>query len=101
MGIDLPTDGVRRHSRDIDEVARMLDEARAAASSIRTSDAAYGFLVGPLFTHLYLNPHADEAIASYRTAVDGMQSLAQLLRAMADDFDHSDAHAAARITGAR
>ena len=101
MGIDLPTDEVRRHSREIDEVARMLDEARAAASYIRASSGAYGHLIGPLFTHAYLNPHADEAIASYHKAVDGMQSLAQLLRAMADDFDHSDERAAARLRGTR
>jgi hypothetical protein len=100
MGIDLPTDEVRRHSRDVDEVARMLDEARAAASHVRASSGAYGHLVGPLFTHAYLNPYADDAIASYRNAVDGMQSLAQLLRAMADDFDHSDERAAARLKSA-
>jgi excreted virulence factor EspC (type VII ESX diderm) len=101
MGIDLPTDGVRRHSKDVDEVARMLDEARAAASYIRASNSAYGHLVGPLFTNLYLNPHADDAITAYRKAVDGMHSLAELLRAMADDFDHSDQRAADRIRNTR
>lgn len=97
MGIDLPTDQVRQHARDVDEVGRMLDEARAAAGHIRASTDAYGHLIGPLFTHAYLNPHGDEVIAAYRTAVDGMQSLAQLLRTMADDFDHSDERAAGRL----
>jgi len=97
MGIDLPPEEVRRHSRDVDEVARMLDEARSAASYVRASNSASGHVSGPLFTHLYLNPHADEAITSYSKAVDGMHSLAELLRSMADDFDHSDERAAARI----
>ncbi|MEU4220754.1 type VII secretion target [Actinoplanes sp. NPDC026623] len=101
MGIDLPTDEVRRHAGDVDETGRMLDEARAAASHIRASSNAYGHLVGPLFTNLYLNPHGDEAIAAYRKAVDGMQALADSLRAMADDFDHSDERAAARLRGTR
>jgi hypothetical protein len=101
MGIELPTGEVRRHALDVDEVGRMLDEARAAASHIRASTSAYGHLVGPIFTHNYLNPHGDEAIAAYRNAVDGMQALAGLLRAMADDFDHSDERASDRLRGTR
>ncbi|GIF25741.1 hypothetical protein BJ973_004016 [Actinoplanes tereljensis] len=101
MGIDIPTDEVRAHARDVDEVSRMLDEARGAASYIRASSSAYGHLVGPLFTNTYLNPHGEEAIASYRKAVDGMQALADLLRAMADDYDHSDERAAERLRGTR
>ena len=99
MGIDVPPDELRRHALDVDEVGRMLDEARSAAAYIRASNSAYGHLVGPLFTNLYLNPHGDEAIASYRKAVDGMHALAQLLRATADDYDHSDQHAADRLPG--
>jgi Excreted virulence factor EspC, type VII ESX diderm len=101
MGIDLPTDEVRRHAADVDEASRMLDEVRSAASCIRASNAAYGHLIGPLFTHFYLNPHGDEAIAAYRNAVDGMQALADLLRLMADDFDRSDERAAERLRGTR
>lgn len=101
MGIDLPTDEVRRHARVVDEVARMLDEARAAGAHVRASSDAYGFLVGPLFSHFYLNPRGDEAIDAYRKAVDGAQALAEKLRAMADDFDHSDARAAERMRGTR
>ncbi|MDT4991872.1 MAG: hypothetical protein QOH97_1764 [Actinoplanes sp.] len=99
MGIDIPTDEVRRHAKDVDEVSRMLDEARSAVSYIRTSSSAYGYLVGPIFTNTYLNPHGDEAIASYNKAVDGMQALAEQLRAMADDYDHSDERASARLRG--
>jgi hypothetical protein len=101
MGIDLTPDQVRQHARDVDEVSRMLDEARAAAAHVRASTESYGHLVGPLFTNLYLNPHGDEAIASYRKSVDGTQALADLLRAMADDFDHSDQRAADRLRGTR
>ena len=101
MGIDIPTDEVRRHVTDVDEVSRMLDEARSAASTIPASTSSYGYLVGPIFPHTYLNPHADEAIASYHKAVDGMQALAEQLRAMADDYDHSDERAAARLRGTR
>jgi hypothetical protein len=101
MGIDLPTDEVRDHARDVDETARMLDEARSAAAHIRASDGAYGQLVGKLIARSYLNPHGDEAIASYGKAVDGMNALADLLRVMADDFDHSDERAAARLQGTR
>jgi hypothetical protein len=101
MGIDIPTDEIRKHAREVNEVSRMLDEARSAASSIRASSSAYGYLVGPLFTSAYLNPHGDETIASYRKAVDGMQALADLLRAMADDYDHSDKRAAERLRETR
>lgn len=101
MGIDLPTEEVRRHARDVDEVARMLDEARAAAAHVRASTESYGYLVGPLFTHFHLNPRGDEAIDAFRKAVDGAQALADKLRAMADDFDRSDERAADRMRGTR
>lgn len=99
MVIKISSAEVRQHAADVDEVARMLDEARAAASQIRASNSAYGHLVGPLFTHLYLNPRGDEAIASYRKTVDGVQALAQLLREMADEFDRSDERAEGRMRG--
>ncbi|MEV6850115.1 type VII secretion target [Actinoplanes sp. NPDC051411] len=101
MVIKIPSDEVRRHAADVDEIARMLDEARTAASHIRASGGAYGPLVGPLFTNLYLNPHGDEAIASYRGAVDGVHALAELLRAMADEFDRGDERAEGRMRGPR
>ncbi|AGZ39949.1 hypothetical protein AFR_08300 [Actinoplanes friuliensis DSM 7358] len=101
MGIVIPTDEVRKHAREVDEVSRMLDEARGAVSFIRASSNAYGYPVGPLFTSAYLNPHRDEAIASYRRAVVGMRPLADLLRAMANDFDHSDECPAERLRGTR
>lgn len=99
MGIEITPDEVRRHARDVDETGRMLDEARAAASHIRVSSNAYGYFVGALIADFYINPHADEALAAYRKAVDGMNGLADQVRAMADNFDRSDERAAARVSG--
>ncbi|MCU7725292.1 type VII secretion target [Actinoplanes sp. KI2] len=101
MGIQIPPDDVRQHARDVDEAARMLDEARAAASYIRVSSGAYGHFVGLLIAEQYINPHGDHAIAAYVKAVDGLNGLADQLRAMADDFDNSDGRAADRLKGTR
>src|SRR5689334_19352430 len=101
MSLEIPPEEVRRHARDVDETARMLDEARAAAAHVRVSGKAYGWLLGALISHNYLNPHADEAIAAYQRTVDGMEALAGQVRAMADDFEHSDDRAAERIKGTR
>ncbi|BCY05368.1 type VII secretion target [Actinoplanes sp. L3-i22] len=101
MSVDISPDEVRRHARDVDEVARMLDEARAAGARIRMSNSAYGYLIGPLFTHRYLNPHGDEAVDAMRKAVDGMQALADELRAMAMVFEETDRDSAARLRGTR
>ncbi|GAA4596815.1 hypothetical protein BJY16_002143 [Actinoplanes octamycinicus] len=101
MSLDIPPDDVRRHARDVDEVGRMLDEVRAAGAQIRTSTSAYGYLIGPLFTTRYLNPHGDEAIDAMRKAVDGMQALADELRAMAAVFEGTDRDAATHLRGTR
>ncbi|WP_250000928.1 type VII secretion target [Actinoplanes sp. M2I2] len=101
MGIEVPPEEVRRHARDVDEAGRMLDEARAAAAHVRVSSNAYGYFVGALIANFYMNPHADEAIAAYQKTVDGMNGLADQVRAMADDYDHSDERAADRVRGTR
>lgn len=101
MGIDISADAVRQHARDVDEAARMLDEARAAASHVRVSSGAYGRFVGAVIADVYINPHGDDAIAAFQKAVDGMSGLADQLRAMADGFQDSDGRAADRVKGAR
>ncbi|WIM96977.1 type VII secretion target [Actinoplanes oblitus] len=99
MSVDISPDEVRRHARDVDEVGRMLDEVRAAGARIRTSTGAYGYLIGPLFTTRYLNPHGDEAVDAMRKAVDGMLALADELRAIATAFERTDQEAAAELRG--
>jgi hypothetical protein len=99
MGIEIPPAEVRQHARDVDEAARMLDEARAAASYIRINSSAYGHFVGALIAETYINPHGDEAIAAFVKAVDGLTGLADQVRAMADDFERSDNDAAVRLRG--
>ena len=101
MGIEIPPDDVRQHARNVDEASRMLDEARAAASHIRVSSGAYGYFVGALIADTYINPHGDEAISAYQKAVDGLNGLADQLRAMAADFENSDGRAADRVKGTR
>lgn len=101
MGIEIPPEEVRQHALSVDETARMLDEARAAVSHIRISSGAYGHFVGALIAEHYINPHGDLALAAYAKAVDGMQGLADQLRAMADDFEHSDGRAVDRMKGTR
>lgn len=101
MGIEIPPAEVRGHARDVDEAARMLDEARAAASYIRINSGAYGRFVGALIADHYINPHGDEAIAAFVKAVDGMNGLADQVRAMADDFERSDNDAAVRLRETR
>ena len=101
MGIEIPPAEVREHARDVDEAARMLDEARAAASYVRINSSAYGHFVGALIAETYINPHGDDAIAAFVMAVDRMNGLADQLRGMADDFERSDDDAAVRLRATR
>ncbi|MFI5492509.1 type VII secretion target [Actinoplanes sp. NPDC051859] len=97
MSIEISPAEVREHARDVDEASRMLDEARAAASYIRINSGAYGYFVGALIADHYINPHGDEAIAAFVKAVDGLRGLADQVRGMADDFEHTDNDAAVRL----
>jgi len=101
MGIQIPPAEVREHARDVDEAARMLDEARAAASHIRINSSAYGRFVGALIADHYINPHGDDAIAAFVKAVDGLIGLADQVRGMAADVERSDNDAAVRLRATR
>ncbi|WP_157432759.1 MULTISPECIES: type VII secretion target [unclassified Actinoplanes] len=95
--MEISPDEVRRHARDVDEVARMLDEARSAGAGARMSSDAYGYLIGPLFTNLYLHPQGDELIDVMRHASEGMRGLADQLRTMATAFEETDGISAAGL----
>ncbi|GGK73756.1 type VII secretion target [Mangrovihabitans endophyticus] len=96
--IKLSAEAVRRHAGAVDETADMIDEGLAGAAHVQASAESYGTLVGPQFTGL-LNPFQDHAIGEIRQAATATQRLADTLRAMAADFDLSDAQAARRIAG--
>jgi hypothetical protein len=94
--IDLSLDEMRGHARTVDETSVMIDEALAGATHVRAGVESYGLLVGPQITTV-LNPFLDRAIGELRRAVSTTQSLADTLRAVADDFDQSDENAAHRL----
>jgi hypothetical protein len=96
--IKIETSSVRAHSRMVDETARMIDEGTQAGQWVRADGQAYGLLYGHLFTSI-LNPQQDHAISALKLASDGTSSLAELLRAAADDLDRGDDDAAARFGG--
>lgn len=94
--IKLSSEAVRRHAGAVDEVADMIDECLAGAAHVQASVDSYGQLAGGLFTSI-LNPFQEHAIGELKSAVSASQALADTLRAMAADFDMTDAEAARRI----
>jgi hypothetical protein len=96
--IKIETASVRAHARMVDEAARMVDEGRQAGAWVRTSGEAYGKIYGVVFTSI-LNPQQDSVISTLKLAADATSSLADLLRAAADDLDRGDEDAAARFGG--
>ena len=96
--IRLSAEEVRRHARAVDETGAMIDEGLAGATHVQAGTESYGLLVGPQFTAV-LNPFQDRAIGQLKEAVSATQALADALRAVADDFDISDANAARRLGG--
>ena len=96
--IKLSSDEVRKHAAAVDETGTMLDEGLAGAGHVQASAESYGQLVGGLFTSI-LNPFQDNAIGELKNSVSATQALADALRAMAADFDLSDAEAARRLGG--
>ncbi|OJF14852.1 type VII secretion target [Couchioplanes caeruleus] len=96
--IELSSGAVRKHAGAVDGVADMLNEALAGAAYVQASAESYGKMVGGLFTGI-LNPFQDRSIGEMKNAVSATQGLADALRAMADDFDMTDAEAARRIGG--
>ncbi|BFU45847.1 type VII secretion target [Krasilnikovia sp. MM14-A1004] len=96
--IRLSSESVRKHALAVDELGHMIDEGLAGAVHVQASAASYGVLVGGLFTSI-LNPFQDNAVGELKNAVSTSQRLADTLRAVAADFDASDADAARRLGG--
>lgn len=94
--IKLSTDEVRRHARMVDEAAAMCQEAVGGAQYVDLHDEAYGVLCSPLFLPL-VQPLQDWALRELRSGADATGHLAELLRALADNVDITDADAAARL----
>jgi hypothetical protein len=98
--IKLDSAALRSHATMVDEAAHMCDEAASAAKYVDGQDGAYGLLCGRL-VGLYMNPLQDWALRELRSSADATAHLAQLVRAVADDADTTDATAAQRFrTGA-
>lgn len=96
--IDIDTGSVRRHASQVDETGTKIDEAAQAGAWIRASNESYGILYGPVFTGA-LNPRQDSIVGAMKDAVSATQTLADLLRATANDLDTSDTNAARLLGG--
>jgi Excreted virulence factor EspC, type VII ESX diderm len=94
--IQLDTAALRSHARMVDETARMCDEAAGAARYVGLHDEVYGMLCSPLVLPL-INPLQDWALEELRSGADATSHLAELLHAVADDADVTDATAAQRF----
>jgi hypothetical protein len=96
--IALDTDELRAHASLVDRCASEIRQAQSVAGQVAMQDDAYGVLCGPRLVPL-LNLLEADAVSSIRTAAASVESLAELLRVMADDTDHTDRVAAGRMGG--
>ena len=92
----LDADALRAHSRMIDEVAAMCDEAAGGAAYLDLHDEVYGQWPGKLFVPL-INPVQDWALRELRQGADATSHLAQLVRSVADAAVATDSAAAQRF----
>jgi hypothetical protein len=97
-GMNIDPVAVRQHSRLIDEVATMVDEAAAAGGHVRAGNESYGKLVGWMFTPP-LNHFADTYLTAARDIVTATQRQADALAATADEADAADRRSADRLGG--
>jgi len=94
--VQLDSAALRSHALMVDEAARMCDEAVGAANYVDMHDEVYGMLCSPMALK-FINPLQDWALQELRSGVDATAHLAELLRAVADDADTTDAAAARRL----
>ncbi|GAB1641466.1 hypothetical protein [Krasilnikovia sp. MM14-A1259] len=97
--LSIDTDGVRSHARMVDQVADMVDEARAAAGFLDLHDEVYGEWPGKLIVPL-LNIPQDYASRELRNGTDATMHLADVIRSVANSVDITDTDAAQRIRAA-
>ncbi len=98
--IKLSTDEVRRHAQMVDEAAAMCQEAVGGAEYVDMHDEVYGVLCSPLFLPV-IQPLQDWALREIRDGADATAHLAELLHALADNVDVTDAAAAHRLARGR
>lgn len=94
--IKLDSEALRAHARMVDEAAAMCGEATSGAAYLDLHDEVYGEWPGKLFVPL-INFVQDWALRELRQGSDATSHLAELVRAVADDADTTDSHAAQRF----
>ena len=94
--IEVTADGIRKHALTVDEAAAMLQEAASAAAYVDMHDEVYGILCSPIFLP-FLNPVQENAVTEIKSGADATAHLAELLRAVAADYDLTDSEAARRF----
>lgn len=95
--IRINADAMRRHAQVVDETGAMIDKGAQAGAWVRASNDAYGLMFG--WYAEKLNPVQDDLISAIKEAASAAQTLADLLRATADDMDITDENAARRLGG--
>ena len=96
-GIQINSEAMRRHARVVDETSTMIDAGAQAGAWVRASNDAYGLMFGWFAARL--NPTQDDLVGGIKEAATAAQTLADLLRATADDMDITDENAAHRLGG--
>jgi hypothetical protein len=94
--IEVSAEAIRKHALAVDEAATMFQEAAAGAAYVDMHDEVYGVLCSPIFLP-FLNPLQDNALTEMKSGADATRHLAELLRAVAADYDLTDSEAARRF----
>ncbi|MFG1993874.1 type VII secretion target [Actinoplanes sp. NPDC048988] len=95
--IQINSEAMRRHAGVVDETGAMIDKGAQAGAWVRASNDAYGVMFGWFAGKL--NPVQDDLVGGIKEAATAAQTLADLIRATADDMDLTDANAAHRLGG--
>ncbi|GAA4957273.1 type VII secretion target [Actinoplanes utahensis] len=97
--LHINVEAVSSHADKVDEVASMLDEARAATTHLDQHDEVYGEWPSNLILPM-LNIAQEDATHQMRTGTDATAHLADLLRALTVDISLTD-HEAAQVLSFR
>lgn len=96
--IDLITGEIRAHAGRLDGQAELIYEAHGAASHVAMQDDAYGQICSRIIVPL-LNIFENHAVESIKATATSVESVADLLRVLADSTDVTDEIAGNRLRG--
>lgn len=98
-GIDIVTEGLRRHAGRVEEVGDQVSNARSAAGQVSMQADAYGLLCSPILVPV-LGVLEGAGILAMTAAASALDATGGALRALATSLDVVDEIASRRVEGA-